>query len=236
MDVKEMHELFRLLGQQMGIERVRGILPHSIDGYLNAAIIDIVNNLLRVNTQESLVRANRYKILPQESLLTPVNSLSTLYKEENLSLKSISDDNTELITFKSKDKILYLYDFVINYEGDGRYRHCRFIEPNKVEETLDDYLNRASRRYPIITVVSVDESKDEYKFEVYCGQHLYIENLKLRYIKVPNTVKFDVDSNNNLTSNAVNCDLPIHLHKDIVELAVQKYFSSVGSTTQKVNK
>lgn len=231
-----MHELFRLLGQQMGIERVRGILPHSIDGYLNAAIIEIVNTLLRVNTQESLVRANRYKILPQEPLVTPVNSLSTLYKEETLELRSLSDNNTDLITFKSKDKILYLYDFVINYEGDGRFRHCRFIEPNKVEETLDDYLNRASRRYPIITVVNVDEVKDEYKFEVYCGQNLYIEHLKLRYIKVPNTVKYDVDENNQLTENAVNCDLPIHLHKDIVELAVQKYFNSVGSTTQKVNK
>lgn len=236
MDIKEMHELFRLLGQQMGIERVRGILPHSIDGYLNAAIIEIINSLLRVNTQETLVRANRYKILPQEAMLTPVNSLSTLYKEEKIIVKQISDSKDELIGFKSKDKILYLYDFVINYEGDGRFRHCRFIEPNKVEETLDDYLNRASRRYPIITVVSVDEQEDEYKFEVYCGQGLYIETLKLRYIKVPNTVKFDVDENNNLTENAVNCDLPVHLHKDIVELAVQKYFNSVGSTTQKVNK
>ena len=236
MDIKEMHELFRLLGQQMGIERVRGILPHSIDGYINAAIIETINTLLRVNTQESLVRANRYKILPQESLVTPVNSLSTLYKEETIVLNSLSDDDTNLIGFKSKDKILYLYDFVINYEGDGRFRHCRFIEPNKVEETLDDYLNRASRRYPIITVVSVDEDNDEYKFEIYCGQKLYIEHFKLRYIKVPNTVKFDVDENNNLTSNAVSCDLPVHLHKDIVELAVQKYFNSVGSTTQKVNK
>ena len=236
MDIKEMHELFRLLGQQMGIERVRGILPHSIDGYINAAIIEIVNNLLRINTQETLIRGNRYKIIPQESLLTPVNSLSTLYKEENLLLRSQSDNKEELIAFKSKDKILYLYDFVINYEGDGRYRHCRFIEPNKVEETLDDYLNRASRRYPIITVVDVNEEDDEYKFEVYCGQKVYIESLKLRYIKVPSIVKFDVDENNNLTKNAINCDLPIHLHKDVVELAVQKYFVSVGSTTQKVNK
>ena len=235
MDIKEMHELFRLLGQQMGIERVRGILPHSIDGYINAEIIEMVNGLLRVNTQETLVRANRYKILPQEAMLTPVNSLSTLYKEENLSIQKEEDSN-EFVTFKSEDKILYLYDFVINYEDDKRYRHCRFIEPNKVEETLDDYLNRASRRYPIITVVSVDEKNDEYKFEVYCGKNLHISNFKLRYIKAPNTVKFEVDENNNLTENAVNCDLPIHLHKDIVELAVQKYFNSVGSTTQKVNK
>ena len=231
-----MHELFRLLGQQMGIERVRGILPHSIDGYLNAAITEITNNLLRVNTQQSGIQSGRYKILPQESLLTPINSVSTLYKEETIVLNSLSDDDTNLIGFKSKDKILYLYDFVINYEGDGRFRHCRFIEPNKVEETLDDYLNRASRRYPIITVVSVDEQKDEYKFEVYCGQSLYIETLKLRYIKVPNTVKYAVDDEKNLTEEAVNCDLPIHLHKDVVELAVQKYFNSVGSTTQKVNK
>lgn len=236
MDIKEMHELFRLLGQQMGIERVRGILPRSIDTLLNDAIIETVNTLLRINTQSKEQRISRYKILPNESVVSPVNALSTLYREENLKLQNQSDDDTNLISYKSKDKILYLYDFVINYEGDGRFRHCRFIEPNKVEETLDDYLNRASRRYPIITVVNVDEINDEYKFEIYCGQKLYIETLKLRYIKVPNTVKFDVDGNNNLTDNAVNCDLPVHLHKDIVELAVSKYFNSVGSTTQNVKQ
>ena len=236
MDIKEMHELFRLLGQQMGIERVRGILPHSIDTYLNDAIIEIVNNLLRINTQNKEQRISRYKILPNEAVLSPVNALSTLYKEETLLLKSESDNDTNLISYKSKDRILYLYDFTINYEGDGRFRHCRFIEPNKVEESLDDYLNRASRRYPIITVTSVDEINDEYKFEVYCGGKFYIEHLKIRYIKVPNTVKFDVDDNGELTTEAINCDLPIHLHKDIVELAVSKYFTSVGSTTQNVKQ
>ena len=232
MDIKEMHELFRLLGQQMGIERVRGILPHSIDGYINASIIETVNNLLRVNTQTIY----KEKILTQSSFVSPINSLSTLYKEESLLLRSQSDDNTNLISYKSKDKILYLYDFVVNYEGDGRFRHCRFIEPDRVEETLDDYLNRASRRYPIITVVAVDEINDEYKFEVYTGKNVYLERLKIRYIKVPNTVKYVVDDDKNLTEEAVNCDLPVHLHKDIVELAVQKYFNSVGSTTQNIKQ
>ena len=42
MDILAMHEMFRVLGQQMGLERVRGILEESIDVYLNAAIKETV--------------------------------------------------------------------------------------------------------------------------------------------------------------------------------------------------
>ena len=40
MNIAEMHNVFRTLGQQMGMQLNRGILPESIDIYLNEAIIE----------------------------------------------------------------------------------------------------------------------------------------------------------------------------------------------------
>ena len=48
MNIAEMHNVFRTLGQQMGMQLNRGILPESIDIYLNEAIIEKVQvDLLR---------------------------------------------------------------------------------------------------------------------------------------------------------------------------------------------
>ena len=47
---------------------------------------------------------------------------------------------------------------------------------------------------------------------------------------MPISVKYDISN----SANSVNCDLPVHLHKDVVELAVQKFFNSVGSTSHNV--
>ena len=41
-----MHNAFRTFGQAMGLQLVRGILPESIDVYLNAAIIEKCRSIL----------------------------------------------------------------------------------------------------------------------------------------------------------------------------------------------
>ena len=38
MTISEMHSMFRTLGQQKGMQHVRGILPEEIDDYLNSSI------------------------------------------------------------------------------------------------------------------------------------------------------------------------------------------------------
>ena len=79
MTIREMHELFRLLGQQMGMERIRVILPASIDGYLNDAIIEITNNIIKSNVQGQY----REKYIISDNFVSPVNGISTLYSEIN---------------------------------------------------------------------------------------------------------------------------------------------------------
>ena len=200
----------------MGLERVRGILEESIDVYLNVAIKETVASVVKSNVQTIY----KDKITVQDNPISPVNGVSTLYKEVtypiNISSGSVVDVNLS--------NVQYIFGFSISYPGDTIYKQCRFIEPDRVDITLDDYCSRASKKYPIITIVNVDENQNSYKFRIYTGNN-NVNNLRIKYIKLPATVSLE---------NNIDCDLPAHLHKDVVELAVQKYFQSVGSTTQNV--
>lgn len=218
-----MHELFRLLGQQMGMERIRVILPASIDGYLNDAIIEITNNIIKSNVQGQY----REKYIISDNFVSPVNGISTLYGEINKDDDFTNLDGKTEITV-SIQNCLYLYSFAIKYE-DNRYRNCRIIEPDKLEQSLDDYLNRPTARYPIVHIASFT-GEQTCEVEVYSGNK-DIKGIKVKYIKKPAVVSF-----NEQNQNGTDCDLPIHLHKDVVELAVQKFFNSVGSTTHNVRQ
>jgi hypothetical protein len=216
MDILEMHQMFRVIGQQMGLERVRGILEESIDVYLNAAIQETVSNVIKSNVQT----VYKDKITIQDNPISPVNGVSTLYRESSFRV----DSQSELDITLTISDVLLLYAFSISYPGETTYKDCRFIEPDRIGATLNDYCSRASKQYPIITVVSVDEKNNRYIFRVFTGGSNY-ENIKVKYIKTPAVVSLEEN---------VSCDLPQHLHKDIVEIAVQKYLTSVGSTTQRV--
>lgn len=211
-----MHEMFRVLGQQMGLERVRGILEESIDIYLNAAIKETVANVVKSNVQTIY----KDKITVQDNPISPINGVSTLYKENTFNVNATSGS---LVDITLKD-VQYIFGFSISYPGEATYKQCRFIEPDRVDITLDDYCSRASKRYPIITIVSADENNNSYKFRIYTGK-TNVDTLRVKYIKLPNEVSLEQN---------ISCDLPEHLHKDVVELAVQKYFQSVGSTSQNV--
>lgn len=211
-----MHEMFRVLGQQMGLERVRGILEESIDIYLNAAIKETVANVVKSNVQTIY----KDKITVQDNPISPINGVSTLYKENTFNVNATSGS---LVDITLRD-VQYIFGFSISYPGETTYKQCRFIEPDRVDITLDDYCSRASKRYPIITIVSADENNDSYKFRIYTGK-TNVDTLRVKYIKLPNEVSLEQN---------ISCDLPEHLHKDVVELAVQKYFNSVGSTSQNV--
>ena len=74
-----MHNKFRTFGQVMGLQLVRGILPESIDVYLNAAINETVRNIISKNVANSL----QVGILPQAASITPINALRTLYRVDH---------------------------------------------------------------------------------------------------------------------------------------------------------
>lgn len=230
-----MHVLFRTIGQQMGLERVRGILDESIDDFLNAAIIETATNIVKSNVQTIY----RDKVAIENNDISPINGVYTLYSEkiENASdyfTEGSDEDGSEepVIISPGFADIMYFIGVSVKYIDDKRWRNCRIIEPTKLEQSFDDYLNRASARYPIVHFSYLDTLGNSNSIiEIYHGKSV-VDSIKIKYLRMPVTVKLDTSVEN----KSVDCDMPEHLHKEIVELAVQKFFNSVGSTTHNVRQ
>lgn len=278
MDIQRMHESFRVIGQQMGMQLVRGILPESIDVYINNVIvektqIDLLNNVKTVlqdnvnmqgstmspiNLFRTLYRNARYKITPANDgpdgnyeyvdlcpngfynekngyhkILMPTISLKTYYDTP-----SNSDDNPAIHILENNayfiNPMLYL-GFSVEYdnESQGNATACRLIGADMLETTFRDYCNGASKKEPIVTMVSSPIIKNSMESSTGIARE-YIElytntkdcrakYLNIKYIKTPNVVKWDTD-----IAKCVNCDLPEYTHFEIVERAVRKFFASVG--------
>lgn len=209
MNIKEMHTAFRTVGQQMGLQQVRAILPESIDIYLNTAIIEIVRNKMLSNTQT----VYQDKVTLQHNPVSPINAFRNLYVSKEYTVSKDSDDiykTTEL------EDIMFILNVIVKY--DKKQVQCRLIEPDKVPLINNDYCNKATKEYPIATCKGV--------IELFTGSGVPT-NCIVEGIKYPAKVKYD-------NTGYVNCDLLEYLHNDVVELAVQKFLQSIKLTTNKV--
>lgn len=202
----------------MGLQLVRAILPESIDTYLNDAIVDTVRKVVLSNSTMQF----QDKVTIQNDAISPINAIRTLYKRSEIDLSFENELPIHLRT-ANLTNVMYFCSFALSY-GDGRYVKCRFVEPDKVEDTNADYCNRASVAYPIVTMFDDNGAV----IEIQNGTTNKLPKVLLvRYIENPAIVHYDDND-----SLCVDCNLPDYLHHEIVETAVQKYFSSVGSTSQ----
>lgn len=252
-----MHNTFRTLGQQMGMQLIRGILPESIDVYLNDIIIE--------KTQQELLGGIRTalqdSINTQASTMSPINTFRTLYRSARYSINtdSVNPDtnkvsfyntangfhiiniptvNSNITVDEREYKInpMMFLGFSVEYDNTlrGNAVACRLIGSDVLETTLRDYCNGASKDSPIVVLNSIPVIKDgieqtgvisNEQLEIYTGtKDCKVKFLNIKYIKVPNIVKFDID-----LTKCVNCDLPPYTHYDIIERAVMKFFASIDS-------
>lgn len=215
MTIQEMHQTFRVFAQQMGMQLVRAILPEEIDVYLNSAIIEKVKEVVFTNT--NTVFNDRISI--QDNSISPINYIRTLYKQKELGLTNKTNEGFYI----EKDNDIMFYTYVsLVYEEDGIVYGARLIEPDKLHSTLRDFCNGASFDYPIVSIYNIDEQE---VIKTFTGGK-EVEQLIINYIANPVTVSYKEN---------INCDLPEYTHNDIVQLACQKYFVSVDSTTHNVN-
>lgn len=216
MTIQQMHETFRTIGQQMGMQSIRAILPEEIDVFLNLAINEKVREIVYSN----VVNSSQKVIFNNTS---PINALRTLYMNAACSEKV--EDETHSFVVQFDNVAMFYTGFTVRYNEDfeediHKYYNCRIIEPDELENTLNDYCNSASDEYPICVYVTGNPSR----ITIYCGSKTP-KSIFCKFIKNPSTVSLD---------DEIDCDLPKYLHTDIVQLAVQKYFNSVGSTTHNV--
>lgn len=195
----------------MGMQLIRAILPEEIDEYLNASIIDKVRELILNNVNETF--SDRISV--QNNPISPINYLRTLYKIEEYALNGTVID-------LPKDA-MHFTSFSIRYQNDDKSYNCRLIEPDKLENTLNDFCNGASYEYPICTTYHNGSTE---VVRVYSG-NINPTVILIKYIANPVRVSL---------FNGISCDLPEYTHNEIVQLAVNKYFVSLGSTSHSVNQ
>lgn len=245
MNIQEMHNTFRILGQQMGMQLNRGILPESIDVYINNAITEKVRTEL-FNGVHTALQENAGV---QASTMSTINSLRTLYRNariqngfdisapklgEKFFMYAYNKTNgyhvLNMPTYEFLESIgmiinpmMYL-GFSVEYDDNsmGNPTSCRLIGADVLETTLRDFCNGASKDSPIAVLLSSDKGKDQLHLHIN-SKNTVINYLNIKYIKTPNIVKYDVD-----LDNCVNCDLPDYTHFDIVENAVIKFYKSLG--------
>ena len=215
-----MHEMFRTVGQQVGMQDVRAILPESIDIFINIAIIEKARSIVMENTKT--VFPNRVSI--QNNFVSPINALRTLYRRKEITITDITKD----VQLSQLDNVFLYTSFAIRYDNNDSEYKCRFIDGDKLEETLNDVLNGASWDYPICSMFN-GENNSEY-LKVFINSNSHTPNaIIIKYIANPAVVKFSKNA-----AECVNCDLPDYLHSEIVELAVSKFFKSVTATSQAI--
>lgn len=220
MDISQMHEMFRTVGQQVGMQDVRAILPESIDIFINIAIIEKARSIVMENTKTAF--PNRVSI--QNNFVSPINALRTLYRRKEITITDITKD----VQLGQLDNVFLYTSFAIRYNNNDSEYKCRFIDGDKLEETLNDVLNGASWDYPICSMFN-GENNSEY-LKVFINSNSHTPNaIIIKYIANPAVVKFSKTA-----AECVNCDLPDYLHSEIVELAVSKFFKSVTATSQAI--
>lgn len=228
-----MHVLFRTLGQQQGLQLVRGILPESIDEFINEAIVQTARISLMGNAQGSKDIAT-----PQYTKISPFSSFHTLFCTEKSNI-TVTDEGAE-IEVSLENVPICITNFVIEYKDKKKF-DCRVIETERLYQTLNDYLNRASRDYPIVSLVN-GKSDKEFTLSLFTGDNQKdVSGIIATYVRMPASVKFDeeyydfIDSGEQGTApenHSVNCDLPEHLHRSIVELAVEIWLQTLGLTSK----
>lgn len=214
MNIHTMHDTFRTIGQQMGMQLVRGILPASIDVYINEAIINKVRVILNENTNKQF--ADNFSI--KENSVSPINALRTIYKNKKLTVEKSSDG--VYISDGNITNLMQYISFNLIYPN-SLFVGCRFIENDRLGETLRDYCNKPTWDYPIVVVTNNDSPI----IEIHTNDSKIPDNIIVNYIENPAIVKWDEDER-----ECVDCNLPEYLHHQIVEMAVNSFFQSVNNT------
>lgn len=217
MTIKEMHDTFRVLAQQVGLQTVRAILPESIDVLINQSIIEYCLTIARSNSTQ------QYKedISDKDNSITPLNSLRNLIYEALLDVILDPNNNLRVICpLNIKDPLLYTSVFVKYNINRNTIKDCRIIDNDKLQMSLKDYCNKADWENPICTFGNYNNINCAY---IYVGEsNKLIDKIIVNYLKYPNKVKFNEDVN-----LSVHCDLPSYTHFDIINIAVNKFKSMI---------
>lgn len=205
MTILEMHEQFRMLAQQAGLQMVNAIFEEEIDMLLNQEILNVTRSIFSRKTNRELngISDNVVRLAELSNLY--VNEVVTSTKENIL-----YGVGYKIYTSSFYEELMYLIS--VSSSTGGVYNKCRLIELDRVLETNNDYHSKSIKESPI--AYNYDSSIEilASKFDV--------DSLIVNYLRYPAKVSLE---------NEVDCDLAKSLHYDCVEKAVNAYNASINN-------
>lgn len=224
MKVEDILTMFKIQGQSKGLDSMRFISNEDIAVYINQAIVNKVRATVMQNAQSKFTD----KVSMQDNPLASTNILRNL-----LMYRDVSVEDT---LFGSKSGNIDLDVKVMYYTSfDAVYEHevvsCRVVDYDKFYQHRNDYCNQASWRTPIVTYLYNDDNLRilvEYKSKAFPTSR-ELKTVRVAFVKQPN----------DFTVNNLNFDyteLPDYVIPEIVEIAVNTYFRSIGATSQQVSQ
>lgn len=231
MNVIEMHVMFRELAQQMGMQTVRAILSEDIDTCLNIAVNDYIKKVIADNVKMS----GNNKIYIDNAKVGQINALNTLIDKLEFNTINIDEDLNIFTSSVNGDNVFLIMSGSVYYENKFGGYAARLIDSDYLYQTLNDFCNRATFDYPIISFNGNDDTTQRnIKINIFTDDqsknintHKRPLKVILNIIKKPNVITYIDD-----TSEAnINCNLPEFTHIDIVKAASELYLRSVVSTS-----
>lgn len=244
--------MFRQFAQQMGLQNTRAILPEQIDLLLNTSIGDTVNDIIRTN-----IGITNDRVITDNSKIGQINDLKGLYTTDEFNCIKTTAGVDGIFTHNKADDFngrlkgvlpidpLYYVDFSVNYiKGGGdisdaisydenndfttNYFPVRLIDDAYLSDTLNDFVLKNRLRSPIMVIYNRGDKTifDMYVDKVTNGtfvEGLVPKYLRVSYIAKPAKVAYkeDIDGTN------VDCNLPEHLHIQIVKHAVDLFHTAL---------
>lgn len=250
-----MHTTFRTLGQQMGMQMGRAILPESIDVCLNSSIIELtqegllggVNNTIEsgvttqastmsvINAFRNLYKSVRYKC---DNSYADVQIVAHVNEDKSYTVINIPIDNTSKTRSNiagSAEKInpmMYL-GFAVEYDdkSEGKAKQCRVVAQDEIGNILNDFCSYPSRLYPVAVLNNRPSVWENIHTDV-TNEFLEIYTDKgcpITYLTIKYIKHPNIVKFDKDLAKCVNCDLPEYLHYEVVERAVAKFKSAIST-------
>lgn len=99
MNIQEMHNTFRTIGQQNGMQLIRSILPESIDVYLN----DVIIEKAKVELLQSVSNAIKDSADTKVSTMSSINAFRTLYRNARFSINTDDKNEVKKVSYYNQD-------------------------------------------------------------------------------------------------------------------------------------
>lgn len=224
--IAQMHRGVRLGVQQVDANFLDGLLPQEIDYYLNEVIIEQVKALYSARTadgrgfEQSQERKDDLRVL-----FVKDHSIEAVYNGSPLD--GYHEDRVEfpenyLFLVSHRSRIQYQRSPVENAWpttmgesrelADGATELLVFNRESQSDDIyrlLQDPWNTTYYQEPLADI------NEEY-INVYTDENFIVKNVIINYIRQPATVENNVE----VPGDSIDCDLPGHLHPEIVRKTV----------------